>query len=245
MEQICLEHPTEAAIERYLFNHAPEAEFERVDTHLFVCGQCLDRVDEIREFRVALRDGFTLFRYESAERAEAKVGRAVVRPFAVSGLTGIARMGIPRWLFGPALWPAAAVMFGALLVANLQQLGNREPGSPQPRSSEPRSNGHGGAPFDASLTALRGDEAGPVVPVGRQVEFHLDVEGLGPATLSLEVVDGDGRPVEPAQSSVSAEHPTVQLPAFASGTYFLRLYATKDGHADQDHLLREFSFQAK
>ncbi len=228
MQAICVEHPTEAVIERYLFKHAPEEEFAEVETHLFVCGQCQDRVEEIRDFQAALRDGFALFRQEAAQRAETRTASVFSRLLSrASPLNWPVPGRLPRWAFLPAaLAPALAVLLlGVFLRPDI-----REPGS---------------APFDVSLTALRGDEPGTVVPAGRQIEFHLNVEGLGPSPFSVLVVDSDGRPVGAVPLGVAAGRPAVRFPPFANGAYFLRLYPAKDGHADQDQLLREFSFQAR
>lgn len=222
MQAICIEHPTEETLERYLFNHAFGQEFDEVETHLFVCGECIDRVEEIREFRAALRDGFELLRRELEYPAEPKDPSVLRRFLRGPGVLKWPLLGgLPRWAFVPAL---GALLLGVLLLPNLHQ--------------------PGGAPFDASLSALRGDEPGPVVPAGQSVQFHLNLEGVASAPVLAQVVDGEGRPVGPVQVVVTGEHPTVQLPPFAGGDYFLRIYPANSGRADQQ-LLREFSFQAK
>ena len=228
MQAVCIEHPTEAALERFLFNHAPEDECEELEIHLLACGRCMDRIEEIREFQVGLRDGFALYRQEEVQRAEVRTSSGITRLIElVRRMKWTSGGRIPRWTFSLAagLPALAALLLGVFLLPN-----NGEPS---------------GAPFDVSLAALRGDESGPVVPAGRQIEFHFNVEGLGPAPYAVLVVDSDGRPVGPVQFPIRADHPRTQLPAFQRGAYFLRLYAMKDGHADQDQLLREFLFSSE
>jgi hypothetical protein len=228
MQAIFVEHPPEEALERYLLDHAPEKELIEVETHLFVCEQCMDRVEHIREFQVTLRDGFALYRDEAARKAEARTPSVFARLLnCANPLTWRVSGRLPPWAIVAA---TAAPLLGALLLGVFLRSDLRQPS---------------GAPFDVSLTALRGDESGTEVPTGRKIEFHLNVEGLGPTPFSVMVVDSDGRPVGPVQPSVGTEHPVVELPPFRGGTYFLRLYVTKDGHADQNKLLREFSFQAR
>lgn len=222
MQAVCMDHPTEAALESYLLNHAAEEQFDVVETHLLVCEQCIERAEDFQDFRDGLRDGFALLRKETEQRAE-KAG-SVTKSFLKRTwrFKWPALDSLPTWAFVPAL---GALLLGVLLIP-----GTRQPGS---------------APFDVSLTVMRGDESTPVIPAGRKIEFHLNLEGLGESPVAVEVVDSDGRPVGPTQALAGTGHASVQRPAFMAGTYFLRVYGTKDGQADQDHLLREFSFQAR
>jgi hypothetical protein len=223
MQAICVEHPAEAVLERYLLNHAPAGEFDEVETHLFVCERCMDRVEEIQDFRTALRDGLRLLREEAARSADKKAPNVFAHWFnELVALRWWSASNMPRWAFVPAL---GALAFGLLLLFNVRQ--------------------PSGTVFDASLSAMRGDESGPVIPAGRKVQFHLDLQGVASTPASVQVVDGEGRSVGPVQPLVAGERPSIQLPPFVGGTYLLRVYATKDGHADQDKLLREFCFQAK
>lgn len=226
MQEICLEHPAEAALERYLLNQATGEEFEEVETHLFICVHCMDRAEELREFRVALRDGLALLRKQKALKKEGERSSPWTRVESGARMLAEWFAGIryQRWSFGPALAPVLAALVIAVFLL--------------PKAHEPS-----GSAFEVTLTAVRGDESGPMIPAGRKVDFHLNVDGLSTGTLACQIVDADGRPVGPLQTVVSAAQPAVQLPPFAAGAYFLRLYATKDGRADQNVLLREFAFQ--
>lgn len=47
MSQSYFEHPTEDALERYLLRHSPEAELEGVETHMFACESCVERLEAL------------------------------------------------------------------------------------------------------------------------------------------------------------------------------------------------------
>ena len=53
------EHPSEEALERFLLNHSPEEELESVETHILVCGYCVEQLEtletQIAAARIALQ----------------------------------------------------------------------------------------------------------------------------------------------------------------------------------------------
>jgi len=129
---------------------------------------------------------------------------------------------IPKWSWAPALAALAAL---AIVVPNLHQ------------PTE--------ATVEATLSASRGVEAGPLLPARTLVRLHLDATDLPAAATQVELVDAEGRLVWSGTASAQAERITVLTPRLEHGTYFARLYPMPDGHADRSHLLREFALQVR
>lgn len=128
----------------------------------------------------------------------------------------------PKWAWAPTL---AAVALLVVLFPTLHQ----------PRQTR----------FDASLSASRGVEGGPVLPQRIPVLLHLDANDLPAGLKQVELVDGEGRPVWSGAARVHANQVTVETPRLETGTYFVRLYPAQEGHANPNRLLREFVFQVR
>ncbi len=151
-------------------------------------------------------------------REEQSFAEAKVRRGTWLGWFSVA---IPKWSWAPAL---AALVVAVVLLPVLRR----------PQST-----------FDATLSAARGVEIGPLLPPATSIRLHLDAMDLPAAAVQVELVDGEGHPVWSGSSSAQAGRVTVETPRLKTGTYFARLYPLHDGHADPNHPFREFVFQVR
>lgn len=222
MNNLCLEHVSESMLERYLLGKVTDSESETIETHLLICEPCQEQLDELEEYRTAMREGFALLK---AEEREAAVALTPVRKesWTRQRAAGLLNWRLPQW----SLVPAAAALALAFIIA-----------IPALR--------HAATPVELSLTVERGSETTfATVPAGKVFELHLDAAGLAEGAVSVEVVDAVGNRMNEQQCAARSDRVDAGIRALPAGTYFARIYASKNGKLDPERLLREFTFQVR
>jgi anti-sigma factor RsiW len=64
-----IEHPTEEAIERYLFGALSEQESEQLEEHLLICHSCIETAEQLLSFVQSLRSTLKPRRHAKARAA--------------------------------------------------------------------------------------------------------------------------------------------------------------------------------
>jgi anti-sigma factor RsiW len=221
MNTLCLEHTSEEVLERYLAQRGSESEIEVVETHLLVCESCRVRLDELEDYRAVMRQGFGLL----ASQPEQLPARAAFRGLPAWILPRWSTNWSPGWLPNWSLLPAAvALVLAVILVA---------PSMRRPAGT-----------VEVALTSERGSNTAPVdLPGGSTLQLHLDAAGLPAGQVSVEIVDGAGTAINQQQVVARSNQLAVGIQHLASGTYYARIYSSKNGRLDSGRLLREFVFQ--
>jgi hypothetical protein len=220
MNSLCLEHVSEKLLERYLAHQGSESEVEVVETHLLICDSCRGRLDELEDYRSAMRQGFALLASQP-QQSKAPGWFRGLPAWSFPSWSWNFRRSWPRW--SPKSWlliPAAATLaLAAFLVVG---------------------------PVDVSLTSERGGETpGVSAPKGRNLQLHLDSSGLPDGQVSVEIVDSNGNAITEQQTLANSNHATIGVAPLTGGVYYARIYSSKGGHLDSDRLLREFAFQVR
>jgi hypothetical protein len=97
---------------------------------------------------------------------------------------------------------------------------------------------------EVRLHAYRGSDV-DFVPQGRSLLLHVNTVDLPEEVISVQVVDGDGDEVWTGRTVIRNDEGRILLPGFSkSGSYFLRLYASR-AEDDSPSLLREFGFRVQ
>jgi hypothetical protein len=86
MQNSYLDHPAEEALERFLLHRCPDEELETVETHIFACGACVDRLEALENHVADLRMGYEELQRESAAAMAARQHRSWKTWFTVPNL---------------------------------------------------------------------------------------------------------------------------------------------------------------
>ena len=221
MNNLCLEHVSEELLERFLAGQASESESEIIETHLLICESCQEQLDELEDYRTAMRNGFALLKSEERQVAAA-ISPVQKESWARQFVFGLLNWRLPQWSVIPV---AAALALACVLVLPTLR--------------------HSNSPVELTLTAERGNAIPTVTLIaGRPLELHLNASGLSQGPMAVEVVDSEGGLKSQQNGVVRSNQVDVLVgTVLPKGIYLARIYATENGELDPNRLLREFTFQ--
>jgi hypothetical protein len=205
-------HIEDDELELYALGRLCESRVVAVEEHVLICESCQDRLAETEAYVQAVR---------------AAAAKLAEQP-APWWRRWWERLGALRWTPKP-VWAAASALALLAMVWWGSSWFNRT------RSNLP--------PVAVTLISVRGeDPAMSRAPAGRPLRLEADLTGLEVArTVTLELVDGEGTPLERRTVVAKDNGATLMAPPLRPGRYWVRLYAAEPN----GELLREYGFQVR